>query len=179
MYSENKRIIITGGPGSGKSTLLNSLSAKDYPTAAEAGRAIIKDQVAIGGNALPWKDRESYAELMLNWELRSWHESAQSKAPFFFDRGLPDVAGYLALCNLPVPSHIERAIELFRYSQTVFIAPPWEDIFVQDTERKQSFKEAVQTFHAMVESYSRHGYNLIRLPLCGPEERAEFILSGL
>ncbi|WP_312735057.1 AAA family ATPase, partial [Escherichia coli] len=51
MYSENQRIIITGGPGSGKSTLLNSLRAKGYPTAAEAGRAIIRNQVAIGGNA--------------------------------------------------------------------------------------------------------------------------------
>lgn len=43
MYSENQRIIITGGPGSGKSTLLNSLRAKGYPTAAEAGRAIIRN----------------------------------------------------------------------------------------------------------------------------------------
>ncbi|WP_413629125.1 hypothetical protein [Pantoea sp. JV6] len=50
---------------------------------------------------------------------------------------------------------------------------------MQDTERKQFFQEAVQTFHAMVESYSRHRYNLIRLPFCGPEERAAFILSGL
>ncbi|MDM7143514.1 AAA family ATPase, partial [Klebsiella pneumoniae] len=61
MYSENERIIITGGPGSGKSTLLNSLRAKGYPTAAEAGRAIIRNQVAIGGNALPWMDREAFA----------------------------------------------------------------------------------------------------------------------
>ncbi|WP_343439792.1 response regulator [Enterobacter hormaechei] len=54
-----------------------------------------------------------------------------------------------------------------------------EDIYVQDTERKQSFGEAVQTYHAMAEAYGRCGYNLIRLPLCGPEERAEIILSSL
>ena len=179
MYSENQRIIITGGPGSGKSTLLNSLRAKGYPTAAEAGRAIIRNQVAIGGNALPWKDREAFAGLMLNWELRSWHEAAQSETPFFFDRGLPDIVGYLTLCNLPVPPHMKRATELFRYAHTVFIAPPWEDIYVQDTERKQSFGEAVQTYHAMAEAYGRCGSNLIRLPLCGPEERAEIILSSL
>lgn len=179
MSSENKRIVITGGPGSGKSKLLDSLRAKGFPTATEAGRAIIRDQVAIGGNALPWEDREAFAELMLNWELRSWHAAEESKVPFFFDRGLPDVAGYLALCNLPVPVHLERAIKLFRYARTVFIAPPWEEIFEQDTERKQSYPEAVQTFNAMVESYSRHGYKLIRLPFCGVEERAEFILSSL
>ncbi|HGM5003755.1 AAA family ATPase [Serratia ureilytica] len=175
----NKRIVITGGPGSGKSTLLDSLRAKGCPTAAEAGRAIIRDQVTIGGNALPWKDRVAFAELLLNWELRSWHEAGQSETPFFFDRGLSDVAGYLALCSLPVPVHMERAIELFRYARSVFIAPPWKEIFVQDTERKQSFGEAVHTYHAMAEAYGRYGYNLIRLPLCGSEERAEFILSCL
>lgn len=115
---------------------------------------------------------------MLNWELRSWHEAAQSETPFFFDRGLPDIVGYLTLCNLPVPPHMKRATELFRYAHTVFIAPPWEDIYVQDTERKQSFGEAVQTYHAMAEAYGRCGYNLIRLPLCGPEERAEIIFPA-
>ncbi|MFK3914817.1 AAA family ATPase [Enterobacter cancerogenus] len=179
MYYENKRVVITGGPGAGKSTLLDYLRAKGYPTATEAGRAIIRDQVAIGGTALPWMDRKAFADLMLNWELRSWHEAVHSDAPFFFDRGLPDVIGYLTLCNLPVPPHMQRATELFRYGHTVFIAPPWEDIYVQDTERKQSFGEAVQTYHAMAEAYDRYGYNLIRLPLCGPEERAEFVLSCL
>ncbi len=179
MSAENKRVVITGGPGSGKSKLLNCLRAKGFPTATEAGRAIIRDQVAIGGNALPWENREAFAELMLNWELRSWHAAEESKAPCFFDRGLPDVVGYMALCKLPVPLHMERAIELFRYSRTVFIAPPWEEIYVQDTERKQSYPEAVLTFHAMAESYCRHGYKLIRLPLCDTEKRADFILSSL
>lgn len=36
----------------------------------EAGRAIIQDQVAIGGAALPWADRLAFSELMLGWELR-------------------------------------------------------------------------------------------------------------
>jgi len=53
MYSDNKRTVITGGPVSGKCTLLDFRRAKGYPTAAEAGHAIIRDQVAIGGNALP------------------------------------------------------------------------------------------------------------------------------
>lgn len=128
--------------------------------------------MSIGGNAQPWKDREAFAGLMLNRELRSWQEAAQSETPFFFGRGLPDIIGYLTLCNLPVPPHMKRAIELFGYAHTVFITPPWEDIYIQDTERKQSFGKAVQTCYTMAEAYSRYSYNLIRLPLCGPEERA-------
>lgn len=49
--------------------------------------------------------------------------------------------------------------ELFHYVRTVFIAPPWEKIHVQYTERKQSYPKAVLTFHAMAEPASSHVYN--------------------
>ena len=67
--------IITGGPGSGKTTLIDALAAQGFHHMPEAGRAIIRDQIAIGGGALPWADRGAFAELMLSWELRSWHEA--------------------------------------------------------------------------------------------------------
>src|SRR3546814_1518314 len=49
--------VITGGPGSGKSTLIEALAVEGFDHMPEAGRAIIRDQVAIGGAALPWADR--------------------------------------------------------------------------------------------------------------------------
>jgi predicted ATPase len=54
--------IITGGPGSGKSTLIEALAAEGFHHMPEAGRAIIRDQVAIGGTALPWADRAALAQ---------------------------------------------------------------------------------------------------------------------
>jgi predicted ATPase len=53
--------VITGSPGSGKSTLIEALAASGIPSMPEAGRAIIQDQVAIGGDALPWSDRHAFA----------------------------------------------------------------------------------------------------------------------
>ena len=44
--------VITGGPGSGKSALIEAIQRSGYVTSVEAGRGIIRDQVAIGGNAL-------------------------------------------------------------------------------------------------------------------------------
>lgn len=41
--------IITGGPGSGKTTLIDALAALGFQHMPEAGRAIIRDQVEIGG----------------------------------------------------------------------------------------------------------------------------------
>ena len=59
----DRLFVITGGPGSGKSTLLDGLAEHGICTMPEAGRAIIQDQVAIGGEALPWSDRLAFAEL--------------------------------------------------------------------------------------------------------------------
>lgn len=175
----NHRFVITGGPGAGKSMLLHSLAKRGYLTSLEAGRAIIQDQVLIGGKALPWADQGGFADLMLSWELRSWHEASGHSGPCFFDRGLPDIAGYLSLCKLAIPSYLERAIQQFRYAEKVFVAPPWEAIYKQDTERKQSFIEAKNTFDAMIEHYSRYGYQLIELPLSDVESRADFVIRTL
>ena len=46
--------VVTGGPGSGKTTLIEALGRLGIVSMPEAGRAIIRDQTAIGGQALPW-----------------------------------------------------------------------------------------------------------------------------
>jgi len=171
--------IITGGPGSGKTTLIAALAAEGFNHMPEAGRAIIRDQTAIGGTSLPWADRAAFAELMLGWELRSWHEAHNGTGPVIFDRGVPDVVGYLRLCGLPVPAHAARAAELFRYSARVFIAPPWPDIFVSDAERKQDWAEAQATYEAMVGVYTGLGYELVTLPLAPVGERARFVRAAV
>ncbi|PZQ53569.1 MAG: ATPase, partial [Novosphingobium pentaromativorans] len=65
------------------------------------------------------------------------------------------------------------------YAEQVFIAPPWPAIFAQDAERKQSLKEAEDTYQAMVEVYSDLQYKLVSLPLATIEERAQFVLSRI
>ncbi|AGH51573.1 hypothetical protein G432_19390 (plasmid) [Sphingomonas sp. MM-1] len=171
--------IITGGPGSGKSTLIAALAAEGFDHMPEAGRAIIRDQLAIGGTALPWADRAAFAELMLGWELRSWHEAHDRAGPVIFDRGVPDVVGYLHLCSLPVPAAVDRAADLFRYQRRVFIAPPWPEIFVGDAERKQSPEEAEATYQAMVTVYASLRYELVALPRAPVPERVRFIRARI
>ncbi len=169
--------IITGGPGSGKSSLISEIEKRGYARSMEAGRAIIQDQVAIGGRALPWDDGLLFAELMLSWETRSYRAAELNSGPVFFDRGVPDVMGYLRLCQLPIPEHMKIAAKLFRYNSTVFIAPPWQEIFHPDRERKQDFEEAIHTYEALVETYQEQKYSLVELPRVPLNQSVEFVLS--
>jgi predicted ATPase len=156
--------VLTGGPGSGKSTLIAALAAQGFAHMPEAGRAIIQDQVAIGGSALPWSDPRAFAEQMLCWDLRSHREARSRSGPVFFDRGVPDVVGYLRLSSVPVPVHLQRAAESVRYADKVFVAPFWPHIFAQDAERKQEAPEAEATCRIMTETYAQLGYTMIALP---------------
>jgi predicted ATPase len=169
--------VLTGGPGSGKTTLIEALNAAGFATSPEAGRGIIRDQVAIGGPALPWQDRALFAELMLSWELRSWQAACDRSGPVFFDRGVPDTLGYFSLIGLPAPNHTSNAAAKFRYNSRVFIAPPWPEIFMQDSERKQTLDEAERTYHSLVSVYTELGYALVPLPLAPVEARLRFILT--
>lgn len=171
--------VLTGGPGSGKTTLIEALARRGFATTEEAGRRIIRDQVSISGAALPWADRALYAELMLSWEMRSHALAAKATGPVFFDRGVPDVAGYLKLCSLPVPAHVDKAAQTVRYADTVFLLPPWPEIFDQDTERKQSFEEAERTWAAMRQTYARYGYNCVEVPRGTVADRIAFLMETL
>jgi predicted ATPase len=171
--------VVTGGPGSGKTSLVEALSRRGYGRSFEAGRGVIQDQVTIAGRALPWDDRLLFAELMLAWEMRSYHLAQPLSGPVFFDRGVPDVLGYLRLLGVSPPGHMQRAAELFRYNPTVFIAPPRPEIFCPDAERKQDFAEAVRTYEAMVATYTGLRYELVELPRATIEEGVDFVLRRI
>ena len=170
------RIVVTGGPGSGKSTLLAALAADGFACSDEAGRGVIRDQVAVGGAGLPWRDRALFAELMLCWELRSYR---MAEGVTFFDRGVPDVVGYLRVEGLEVPGHIADAARNFRYGTTVFLAPPWPEIYRTDAERKQSPELAERTCTTMAEVYAALGYTVVELPRTTVDSRKSFVLSHL
>jgi predicted ATPase len=172
-------IVLTGGPGAGKSAVIDALARADHAHSREAGRAVIQDQVARGGRALPWIDPTAFAELMLEFELRSYGEAQSQRGLVFFDRGMPDIVGYLRLSGLPVPPHVDNAARTYRYNRRVFILPPWREIFRQDSERKQDFGEAVRTYEMMVRAYGNYGYELVEVPHASIEERLGLILQTL
>ncbi len=174
-----KLFVVTGGPGSGKTTLLTALQAHGYCIADEAGRLVIREQLAASGDALPWADREAFARAMTAHDVRSYRAALAHRGITLFDRGIPDVIGYLKLEGLPVPAELTDLAESLRYNRRIFIAPPWREIYAQDSERRQTFDVAERTFAAMIQTYRDLDYELIELPRSPIEERVAFVRKQL
>jgi predicted ATPase len=171
--------VISGGPGSGKTTVLDELAKLGFEYVPEVARRIIQEQMQAGGRALPWDDREAYSALMLQQSIESFLEHMPSPKPTFCDRGIPDTLCYARLIDLHDPNAIRNACNRYRYAPLVFLAPPWEEIYEIDSERKQDFAEAVRTFELMTEVYRECGYEISELPKITPAARAGFILEQL
>ena len=65
----------------------------------------------------------------------------------------------------------------WRYNRSIFMLPPWQEIYETDNERKQDWKEAALTFEKMCQTYKNYGYDIIEIPKISVSKRAEFILS--
>lgn len=170
-------IVVTGGPGMGKTSLIEKLGQMGYACIQESGRHIIQAELKSGGNRLPWADRRGFAQEMFNMAIADFERALNTDTQTFFDRGLPDVIGYMTLCNLPIPGDLWSAVETHRYHPHVFIAPPWQEIYVTDNERKQSFEDAKATYEVMANVYTHLGYSLIEIPKVTIEERAQFVIE--
>lgn len=175
--------MITGGPGAGKTTLLNALQERGYPHVPEVAREIIRQQLATGGDALPWANREAYTQLMLERSVRTYQDAVQTNEKnspvLFFDRGIPDTVAWSRLIELPIAPELDEAAHTLRYHSIVFILPPWQEIYQTDQERKQTWEEAIATYDALYKAYADYGYELSIVPPAPVEERIAFVLGKL
>lgn len=180
LKENNNFYIITGGPGVGKTTLLEELKNRNYQIVPEIARELIKEQQANNGKALPWKDKNLYKELMFNRSINSFEQTdknVNNKKPIFFDRGFLDAICYTELIQSKISEQMKSYAENWRYNKSVFMLPPWREIYETDNERKQNWEEAVLTFEKMCETYIKYGYDIVEIPNVSVSKRADFILE--
>lgn len=172
--------VITGGPGVGKTTLLEELGKMGVSVVPEIARELIREQRDVDGDALPWKDKQRYMEMMFQRSVESFErtlDEMKGNVPVFFDRGFLDALCYAALEGIAVHREMKTLAETLRYRSDVFILPPWKDIYETDQERKQDWNEAVFTYNKMIQTYRGYQYDLVEVPRATVQERASFVLN--
>ena len=170
-------VVISGCSAGGKSTLLAELGRRGYAVVEEPGRRIVREELKAGGSALPWVDATAFARRAVAMSLADRAAVAAQGGWVFFDRGLIDAAAALQhLSGEPALLPLRRS---HRYHRRVFLAPPWPEIYVTDTERRHGFDAALTEYQRLLQTYPSLGYEVFILPKIGVQERADFVLSTL
>ena len=172
-----QKIVLSGCSGGGKSTLLDALNRCGFATIEEPGRRIVRQELAMGGAALPWSNPILFARRAVDLAREDLISVQGRDGRIFFDRCLVDAA--VALDEAAGGSEGRRLCELYRYDGPVFLAPPWRALFQNDQERRHSFDEACAEYDRLGADYLDLGYDIIILPQSDPASRLAFILQTL
>jgi predicted ATPase len=170
-------IVISGCSGGGKSTLLAELARRGHAIVEEPGRRIVARELSGDGAALPWVDGIAFARRAIELALADRSAAESQPGLTFFDRSAIDAAS--ALEHLTGERLVARSGGLPRYHKTVFLVPPWPEIYVNDRERRHGFDEAVAEYQRLCRSYPLAGYDLSILARTSVAERADHILKML
>ncbi|WP_313777791.1 ATP-binding protein [Flagellimonas amoyensis] len=180
------KTVITGAPGTGKTSIIKGLENKGFHCFHEIIRDMTskakeggKSDVFVSNPLVFVDDALQFNKDLLEGRTAHYKESLKIDAPIsFFDRGIPDVLAYMDFFGQTYDEAFVKYIEDHRYD-SVFIVPPWEEIYVSDNERLETYEEAEKIHHALMNTYSQYGYEPIEVPKDIVPERISFILETL
>jgi predicted ATPase len=173
-YTKNNYFVLTGAMGAGKSTILEELATLKFMCVEEPARPIIAEQRNIDGDGIYERNPRLFTELMLSRMMFQFQQVQNYKDPIIFDRGIPDNIVYAQDLGFDL-KHIHNAAKKYRYSNIVFFAPGWREIYQTDEERKMSFEAANQFGNGLKKIYLNLGYQVVDVPFDTPQARAKFM----
>jgi predicted ATPase len=175
----SKKVVITGGPGTGKTSIINDLENRGVLCYDEISRQITLQARNDGIEQLFLEDPLLFSQKLLEGRTKQFLDACKEPENIvFLDRGLPDVLAYMDYIGDPYPAHFVETCESYQYD-SIFILAPWQEIFTSDSERYESFEEAIEIHHHLLETYKRFSYQLIDVPFDSVKNRSDFILDSL
>ncbi len=174
-----QKIVITGGPGTGKSTIIEELTKLKYTCMPEISREITLNAKKKGIDQLFLKKPLLFSQLLLDGRKKQYLDANEkNKEMIFFDRGIPDVHGYMNYLGVTYPKKYIDISNKHRYSK-VFMMPPWEEIYATDNERYESYEQSLAIYNHLKKTYLRLNYDIVEVPIGSVLERVRFILNTI
>jgi len=172
-----KKIVITGGPGTGKSSLINELIRQNFFCMGEISRKVTLDAREKGIDQLFLKEPLLFSELLLEGREQQFLNAEKENTEIvFFDRGIPDVHGYMNYIGVDYPDVYREKSLKYRYT-TVFITPPWQEIYQSDNERYESYEQSLAIHNHLKKTYLELEYSILNVPIGSVKDRVQFILD--
>ena len=145
----------------------------------EISRMITKEAQQTGIEQLFLKEPLLFSKMLLQGRIdQYWDAEELGHDVVFFDRGIPDIFGYLNYVQLDYPGDFFRQSLKFRYSK-VFMMPPWKDIYKTDNERYETYEQSLVIYDFLIKAYEKLDYDIIIVPESKIENRVEFILNAM
>lgn len=174
-----KRIVITGGPGTGKTSIINELINRGFDCLEEISRQVTLEAQQKGIEQLFLTEPLLFSEMLLDGRIRQFMQAKELfEANVFLDRGIPDIVAYMDYVQTKYPNKFISACEEYNYDH-VFILAPWQEIYISDNERYESFDQALIIHDHLIETYSHYGYDLFDVPFNSVSKRTDFIINML
>ena len=175
---EKQSYIITGGPGFGKTELIEALRTEGFMCSGEFARELILSQTESSGDILPWKNGRLFQQTILS-KRKAFFESVPPDAIAFAGRAILDQLAFARYRGFGTPDVLLDAAHEYRYAATVFVTPPWPEIYKNDRIRTESLAEAIQIHEFVIETYRDLNYRINELPLVPTAERVQYLLKNL
>jgi predicted ATPase len=125
---------------------------------------------------LPWVDSTAFAQRAIAISLHDRMTAARMHGFVFFDRGLIDAAAALEHAT---GTQVLMNYASERYNKRVFVTPPWQEIYVNDADRRHSFKEAAAEYERLITAFVSLDYDVDVLPKIDVADRADIVLERL
>jgi predicted ATPase len=167
--------VITGSPSCGKTTLINSLTELGYKTAQEGARLYMEQEIARGRSVDEIHSDVTIVQRGIKDKQFDLERELDPTELIFLDRALPDTLAWYRIFGLN-PNEFLCDCFQFRYA-SVFIL----DTLPLDLDSLRFNDEVMIGFcdEWHTKDYQALGYQLIRVPVLSPKERALFVLDNL
>lgn len=154
--------------------MIESLESRGHAVFHEYSRQLIQESLAAGTDVLPWDNLDAFTEAVLakRWEHYCAVEAHASAV--FYDRTPMDALAYYGPDPASWHSDWMAVCERSLY-HTVFITPPWREIYTVDQERWETFEHVEEVHSHLVATYRYFGYDPVLVPFGTLEERVLFI----